>query len=298
MQERHTLGARSESKHTFPARLHVLLAREAQVGLVFRRGPSKQVCTFLWDRTTHRFTLGQWLKGRIYERRSDLSPDGKHVIYFAMNGQWQSATGGSWTAISRAPWLTAIALFGKGNCWEGGGLFATDKRYWLNDRYFSPSHVLLDSSAVSMDPSCAPKQQFNAEDTGVYYPRLLRDGWRLVERRSHGKWNDDVIFDKPLNKRWTLRKIAHEQIGAPPGKGCYWDEHELRDDAGTVHAQPTWEWAEVDGNQLLWSERGCLYQGGSKSDDPVGRRKLLHDFNGYRFQEAVAPYAARAPRRK
>jgi cytochrome bd-type quinol oxidase subunit 2 len=30
--------------------------------------------------------VGQWLKGRIYERRSDLSPDGKHLIYFAMNG--------------------------------------------------------------------------------------------------------------------------------------------------------------------------------------------------------------------
>src|SRR5688500_8741161 len=149
MQERQTVGARSESKHNFPARLHVLLAREAPVGLVFRRGPSKQVCTFLWDRTTDRFTLGQWLKGRIYERRADLSPDGKHVIYFAMNGKWQSETGGSWTAISRAPWLTAIALFNKGDCWEGGGLFATKNRYWLNDRYFSQSRVLLSSSTVT-----------------------------------------------------------------------------------------------------------------------------------------------------
>ena len=68
-----------------PARLHVLLAREAPYAVVIRRGPAKQVCTVGWDRSTDAFTLGQWFKGRIYERRSDLSPDGKHLIYFALS---------------------------------------------------------------------------------------------------------------------------------------------------------------------------------------------------------------------
>jgi hypothetical protein len=71
----------------FPARLHVFLARKAKVGLVIRRGPSKSVCTVLWNRERDKFELGQWLRGRIYERRSDLSPDGKYFIYFAMNGR-------------------------------------------------------------------------------------------------------------------------------------------------------------------------------------------------------------------
>ncbi len=68
----------------------------------------------LWDRQCDRFQLGQWLKGRIYERRSDLSPDGKYLIYFAMNGRWQSEACGAWTAISQAPYLKAIAIFPKG----------------------------------------------------------------------------------------------------------------------------------------------------------------------------------------
>lgn len=88
------------------------------MGLVFRRGPSKQVCTLLWDRKQDTFVLGQWLKGRIYERRSDLSGDGKYVIYFAMNGKWDSQTKGSWTAISRAPWLKALVLLSKGDNWQ------------------------------------------------------------------------------------------------------------------------------------------------------------------------------------
>lgn len=74
----------------FPARLHVLLARDTKVGLVIRRGPAKSVCTVLWNRERDTFKLGQWMRGRIYERRCDLSPDGTRFIYFAMNGRWQS----------------------------------------------------------------------------------------------------------------------------------------------------------------------------------------------------------------
>ena len=66
-----------------PARLHVILAREAPKAVVFRRGPSGQVCTLGWDPETDTSTMGQWLKGRIYEYRSDLSPDGELMIYFA-----------------------------------------------------------------------------------------------------------------------------------------------------------------------------------------------------------------------
>lgn len=58
--------------HDFAPRLHVLLARSADTAVVFRRGPSKRVATFSWDRATDEVKLGQWLKGRIYERRADL----------------------------------------------------------------------------------------------------------------------------------------------------------------------------------------------------------------------------------
>ena len=65
-----------------PPRIHAILAREAPKAVVFRRGPSGQVCTLGWDLETDTFTMGQWLKGRIYEYRSDLSPDGELMIYF------------------------------------------------------------------------------------------------------------------------------------------------------------------------------------------------------------------------
>ena len=116
-----------------PARIHVLFARDSEKAVVVRRGPSKSVCTVAWNRRNDTFALGQWFHGRIYERRSDLSPDGKYLIYFASDGCWNSDLKGSWTAISRAPYLKAIGLWAKGDCWNGGGLFTSPNRYWLND---------------------------------------------------------------------------------------------------------------------------------------------------------------------
>ena len=97
-------------------RLHLLIAKNSDNGIVIRRGPSKQVFIMAWDRSRNTFTVSQWLKGRLYERRSDISPSGKYWIYFAMNGKWQSEVKGSWTAIARVPWLKAIELLPKGEC--------------------------------------------------------------------------------------------------------------------------------------------------------------------------------------
>src|SRR5882724_9629924 len=186
----------------FPARLHVLLARDAKVGLVIRRGPAKSVCTVMWDRKRDTFKLGQWLRGRIYERRCDLSPDGKHFIYFAMNGRWKSETKGSWTAISRVPYLKAMSLFAKGDCWNGGGLFLSDKEFWLNDGY---GHTMLKSSTeVRIANNYKPKDSFGGECPHVYYNRLQRDGWAMSKEKYQGA----TLFEKQLPQSWKLRKLA------------------------------------------------------------------------------------------
>jgi hypothetical protein len=275
-------------RKTFPARLHILLASKSTHAVVVRRGPSKQVATFLWDRNGDRFSLGQWLKGRIYERRSDISPDGKHLLYFAMNGRWQSTVGGSWTAISRAPYLKAISLYGKGDCWEGGGLFLSNKKFWLNDHYFQPARVQFESKSIVRDAAYWPSLRYNAEDTGVYYVRLQRDGWTLIKQSNHSL-DATATFEKPLANGWTLRKIAHEQIGAPPGKGCYWDEHAVIDNKGHETVHTDWEWADVDGKRLVWSAEGSLFAA-SVEQRSLGKSKLLRDFNDDQFAALEAPY--------
>lgn len=272
----------------FAARIHVLLASDAPIGLVIRRGPSKCVATLLWNRETDEFQLGQWLKGRIYERRSDLSPDGKHFLYFAMNGKWQTESRGSWTAIARTPYLKAVAIFPKGDCWHGGGLWTASHKYWLNDGY---GHTFLrDTTTVRRDPKWRPSKSFGGECPGVYFPRLIRDGWTLKETVRVGRWKDKVVFEKPCPGGWVLRKFAHAEVGAPPGKGCYWDEHELVQSASGASVPCLhWEWAELDGERLVWAAGGRL-EAARLTVRGLVDQSVLFDFNGLAFAPVEAPY--------
>jgi hypothetical protein len=269
----------------FPPRLHVLLARHADLGVIFRRGPSKSVCTIAWDRKRDRFKVGQWLRGRIYERRADLSPDGKYLIYFAMNGRFRSPTKGSWTAISRAPYLKALVLLGKGDCWHGGGLFTSAKKYWLNNGY---GHLpMRESAEVQRDEGYRPVAYYGGECPGVYYLRLQRDGWQLREGASD---RDCVVLEKPLPHGWVLRKYAHAQVGAPPGKGCYWDEHELEHvESGERIDGSKWEWAELDSRRLVYAEAGSLFAASLKRSG-LAEPEQLADFSDLKFEALKAPY--------
>src|SRR6267378_2894539 len=118
---------------TFSCRLFVILARKADKAVIIRRGPTRWVHLSLWHTDTDRIEHGQWFHGRIYERRCDLSPDGLLFIYFAqkINGRIDPAYTYAWTAVSKPPYFTALALWPKGDCWNGGGLFEKQKTVWL-----------------------------------------------------------------------------------------------------------------------------------------------------------------------
>lgn len=273
---------------TVPARLHVLLARDAATALVIRRGPSRHTAVIGWDRNSDRFQLGQWLHGRIYERRCDLSPDGRHWIYFAMNGRWSSPAKGAWSAIARAPYLKALALFAKGDCWHGGGLFLSSREYWLNDGY--GHEVLHDDTRLGRSTTFSWHEGYGGECPSVYYIRLQRDGWTLRSAGPDGSGGRLTVFDKRVNADWQLRKKAHATVHHPVGRGCYFDEHELVDSrSGATLPCPGWEWAEVDGHRLVWAESGKLFAGRL---GPQGWRDTteLQDFNALRFEGLEAPY--------
>jgi hypothetical protein len=274
-----------------PARIHVLMARDASTAVVVRRGPSRHTALIGWDRKTDKFRLGQWLCGRIYERRSDLSPDGKHLIYFAMNGHWKSSVKGSWTAISRAPYLKAVSLFAKGDCWHGGGLFQTSVDYWLNDGY---GHEVQEN-----DPSLKRVLEYpwhttyGGECLGVYFIRLQRDGWSMKHTSLLGDANDSevTVSDKRINDHWQLRKRAHAASSPrKPGRGTYFDTHELFNiRTEELIVKDSWEWADVDGGRVVWAESGRLVAGHINAKGLQSENVLL-DFSPMRFEPLAAPY--------
>ena len=346
---------------TPPARLHAILARRGSYAVVFRRGPSDKVAVIGWDRRNDVFTLGQWFRGRIYPLRSDLSPKGEYLIYFAAKYgrvnpvekiireeldkkqlgdilQWEEAHPEfrhdfmaeveayhhereqeekmirkaraqeferlkqspdyhdySWTAISRAPYLKALSLWWHGTGWNGGGLFVSEKEFYLNR---PPEWVaktvpgVQDHRLKELPPVEMLEWGVHGECMMVYSNRLIRDGWKYLE--DGWKYLEDTetawygIYEKTLPNGWILRKIfpgGYEHLHE-----VYWERHLLLDtDGKTLMDGGGWRWAEFDNyrKRIVYAENGAIYELKLKLPlQPV----MLHDFNGMTFQRISAPY--------
>jgi hypothetical protein len=279
---------------SFPPRLHALLASRSRHAVVIRRGPARTSCTLLWDRSNDEFRIGQWMRGRIHERNCDLSADGKYFIYFVLNGKWETEVKGAWTAISRAPYLKALSLYPKGDCWGGGGLFSEDGSFWLDGGHDEPLSVSDLVRRISREQSglCFGSSSLGsypgAEPLGTYALRLVRDGWTFEGKLESS--NHTFGFRKLGQFGWTLRKIAHANFSPNPGKGCYWDEHELvHGEEGMRIRCDHWEWADVDRSRLVWATEGKLFAGQFGQSGMEGEL-LLHDFNAMKFTAIKAPY--------
>jgi hypothetical protein len=115
-----------------PPRLFVIVASGCARAVVLRRGPSSWTQLILWETRGDVFTEGAWFRGRIYEDKCDLSPDGQLFLYAAFQGsRLHTPVTASWTAISRPPWLHALALWPMGTTYGGGGRFVGDRRVVL-----------------------------------------------------------------------------------------------------------------------------------------------------------------------
>lgn len=117
------------AKQTPPCRLFVILARDEPVAVIIRRGPSLWSHILLWETQRDVVTPGAWFKGRIYENKCDVSPNGKLFVYSAYKkGYVQPGYTAIFTAVSRPPWLSAVALWRCDTTYGGGGRFLDDRR--------------------------------------------------------------------------------------------------------------------------------------------------------------------------
>jgi hypothetical protein len=172
-----------------PCRLFVYLASEAPVAAVLSRGPTDWAQLSLWQTDSDRIAHGQWIKGRVYERRSDLSPDGTLFAAFVrQSGGREPGGADTWVAISRPPYFSALAVWFVGGTYYTGAFFPARNTLWLGyqeetppDRGDKPGWLTIRS------PRDIAYVDRTAEwtDRTVHFNRLLRDGWELVERESY-----------------------------------------------------------------------------------------------------------------
>jgi hypothetical protein len=95
-------------------------AASAPVVAVLRRGPSAWSHVGRWDLERGKYTPGSWIRANLYPQRCDLSPDGRWLCYFTLKGRARWGPGPTYIAISRLPWLTALAAWGTCGTWTSG----------------------------------------------------------------------------------------------------------------------------------------------------------------------------------
>ncbi len=294
----------TEQPRKSAVRLYAILARRAPVGVVFRRGPSKRVLLVHWRTDADEFAEGQWLKGRVYERRCDLSPSGKRLVYFAADYRKPYQT---WTAVSRPPYLTAVALWPKGDAWGGGGLFAREDELLLNHRVDETD--LAEGFSLPRHVKVRPLGEYagRGEDSPIVDARLARDGWRRVQegRAVRHKLGAPVGYTfeppevwakpNPSSRRYELRAVTHglHELDGP----WYVTEHLVVDKETRAHVSlGRTDWADwLPSGDLAYAGGGRLYRlahvNGELQTPPDAR--LLIDLNDRAFRPLEPPEGAR-----
>jgi hypothetical protein len=109
-----------------PPRIYCIPATRAPIVAVFRRGPTNWTHIGRWDLGEGRYEHGAWLRGRVFPRRSDLSPDGRLLCYFAHKPGATWEHGEAYVALSKLPWLAALHAFSTCGTWTRGYYFTED----------------------------------------------------------------------------------------------------------------------------------------------------------------------------
>ena len=218
---------------------------------------------------------------------------------------------------SRPPYFTALALWGKGDCWGGGGLFDSGLRLRLNHR---PESYHPNTDEMALGEGFRLPRRFTVvplwenagwgEDDPIRTMRMERDGWSWVEQgeRTWRDWNARIrlvadvpeVVQKPMKTAaglvFTLRVTCrghYERAGranVETGEIIGPDNAVLRD-LGRI------DWSDLDHNgDVLWAWAGKLWRlerTKRVADLADAQPRLLADFNDMRFEPIEAPPQAR-----
>ena len=122
------------------------------------------------------------MKGRIYEEKCDVSPDGRLFVYFVHQGsRGRTKFTHVWTAISRVPWLKALVLWPQGTTYYGGGRFVNNRSLALRG-VFNPPLDDFPLRGVRIVDGDTPEHQSTDEVPGADWCG-----------RDH---NDQIIFSR------------------------------------------------------------------------------------------------------
>lgn len=240
-------------------RIFCIPASGAPIVGVLRRGPSAWSHLGKWDVARSVYEPGAWIRGNLYPQRCDLSPDGRWFCYFTLkvSATWKAGT--TYLAISRLPWLTALAAWGTCGTWTRGVHFVEDRSVWQlgapDAGDVAPCRKKF-GIAGTRPATFAVERRRGWRETGDSPPRRPDDTWD--ERRA-----DAVKMEKPRPKsdgRTRLMVSGHFAAlrGSLPG-GSKEIRYEILENTRVRRLEDV-QWADwdADGRLLVATTDGRL----------------------------------------
>ncbi|MEP6988386.1 MAG: hypothetical protein ABI970_22470 [Chloroflexota bacterium] len=278
-----------------PARLFVLLAREAPVGVILRRGPKDWVQMIKWHTDTDKFEAGQWLRGEVSEYSGDLSPDGKLLLYDFFHKRLANALEMQklktdkilgYLAVSKPPYFTALAL------WEymaiPDGQFINNSTIRFYDyRGWHPTRTV---PQLNIDI-----QPYEGDPIYQWVPNkdifMVNQGWQTVQigKYAMGKFDPPYIWSKSsvdfvLNTSYALYESGQKQ-GGSHNQFTY---SISMDEGKTQTVLKGVNWADFDQQgRLVLAKHGKLFSGAFDNGDL--KLTELADFNANKPDPQPAP---------
>ncbi len=202
--------------------LYVIPARDADTALVFRRGPSAWWHLLEWRLDPPRLLPGAWFRGSLYPTRCDLSPDGRYLGYFALKPtarDWPAA----WFAVSKVPFLHALAAWRTAGTWTWGCRFAAERSLAIHAcMEDKPFHGAYPHKAACHGMSCdwAAREVWNETKRG-WEP----ENSSILRRRRPGGGPSLVLIHggEGKSRDYLIESSAGNIIALPDAVWCDWD---------------------------------------------------------------------------
>jgi hypothetical protein len=263
-------------------RLYAMVATGAPVALVFRRGPSRWWHLARWNLTSGALEPGAWFHGTLYPRRSDLSPDGKLLTYLALKGGPRAFLGGTYSAVSKAPWLFALAAWRECiGTYSRGAHFTTPSRRALTDVEVGSLRPLRQRRlglALTGTEQYAAERRRGWVEHETCPPRAASDTWD--EKRS-------VILVKP-RPRGDQRLLLTDR-GWNPSRAIQGRHPRYDIEGGPALRDAVWADWDPKGRLLVATNRGTLEIRTLRALEPV----VVHDLANLPRTPTEAPAWAR-----
>jgi len=234
-------------------RIYGIPATHAPIVAIFRRGPSDWSHVGRWDVAARRYEPGAWLHGRIFPRRSDVSPDGRFLCYFAHKPGADWRHGEAYVALSMLPWLAALHAVPTCGTWTRGYHFVADER--------GSADVQETGLPIPYDLRATPAIQFASErrrgwvESADSPPRDRNDLWderraSRIEKRQPG---GTCLLRA---ERYDRSKPGARRDQSADGSSVeYWLEHD-----GEIQILDQVQWADWDsqGRLLVATRNGRI----------------------------------------